>query len=78
MDLDPLNRLANNPVDAHINDCEGEFSKTKKTNPSSLPNFNQSLNSNDKLILIKLRKRNLTWKHMKLTNGSNNVEFFLI
>lgn len=22
MDLDPLNRLANNPVDAHINDCE--------------------------------------------------------
>ena len=30
MDLDPLNRLANNPVDAHINDCEGEFSKTKK------------------------------------------------
>ena len=29
MDLDPLNRHANNPVDAHINDCEGEFSKTK-------------------------------------------------
>ena len=25
MDLDPLNRLASNPVDAHINDCEGEF-----------------------------------------------------
>ena len=73
MDLDPLNRLANNPVDAHINDCEGDFSKTKN-NP---PNANQNQYSNDKLRLIKLRKRNLTWKHMKLTNGSNNVEFYL-
>ena len=74
MDLDPLNRLANNPVDAHINDCEGEFSKTK----NKPPNSNQYLYSNDKLRLIKLRKRNLTWKHMKHTNGSNNVEFYLI
>ena len=74
MDLDPLNRLANNPVDAHINDCEGDFSKTK----NKPQNFNQNQYSNDKLRLIKLRKRNLTWKHMKLTNGSNNVEFYRI